>query len=52
MQFRQQIYFGKYKPQDGTMTEYALNVSRQVKTLVPPMPDEAIVQTLREHFDA
>lgn len=31
------------------MTEYALG---QAKTLNPPMPDQEIIQTVREHFDA
>ncbi|XP_024893784.1 uncharacterized protein LOC112468715, partial [Temnothorax curvispinosus] len=51
MRFRQQIYFGKYKPGTMSMTEYALNMARQAKTLRPPMTDEELVQTLREHFD-
>lgn len=52
MRFRQRIYFSRYRGSDSTMTEYALGLARQAKTLNPPMPDEEIIQTVREHFEA
>lgn len=51
MRFRQRIYFGKYRGNETSMTEYALGMARQAKTLNPPMPDEEIIQTVREHFE-
>lgn len=50
--FRQKMYFGRYRASEISMTEYALNLARQAKTLIPPMPDQEIIQTIREHFDA
>jgi len=52
MRFRQMMYFGKYKAVDGPMTEYATNIARQAKTLDPPMTDQEIIQTVRQHFDS
>lgn len=46
------MYFGRYNATDGSMTEYATNIARQAKTLDPPMMDQEIVQTIRQHFDS
>lgn len=51
MNFKNKLSFGQYKPGEGTMAEYALRMARVAKTLVPPMSDQEIIYTLKEHFD-
>lgn len=51
MRFRQNLYFGKFKHGEPSMSEYALNLARQACTLNPLMADDEIIQTVREHFD-
>lgn len=52
MNFRNKLYFGKYKWGTGTMAEYALKMAREAKTLTPPMGDYEIIHVLKEHFDS
>ncbi|KMQ89606.1 retrotransposon ty3-gypsy subclass, partial [Lasius niger] len=49
--FREEIYTGRYKPESNTtMAEYALNVSKQAKYLVPPMSEHEIIRCVKRHF--
>lgn len=49
--FKNKLYFGRYRQEFGSMTGYALNLARETKTLTPPMNDHEIIYLLREHFD-
>lgn len=51
MNFRHNLHFGKFKQGDMSMSEYALGLARQARTLTSPMLDEEIIQTIKEHFD-
>ncbi|KMQ90526.1 reverse ribonuclease integrase [Lasius niger] len=49
--FREEIYTGRYKTEsNSTMAEYALNVSKQAKYLVPPMSEHEIIRCVKRHF--
>lgn len=49
--FRQRIYTGKYRPdRDATMADYALELARQAKLLVPPMTEHEIIRAVKGHF--
>lgn len=49
--FREEVYNGKYKYDSATsMSEYALNISKQTKYLSPPMADNEIIRCVKRHF--
>ncbi|KMQ91596.1 reverse ribonuclease integrase [Lasius niger] len=49
--FREEIYTGRFKTESNiSMAEYALNVSKQAKYLVPPMSEHEIIRCVKRHF--
>ena len=51
--FREDIYNGKYSYDANiTMSEYALNLAKQTKFLVPPMSDSETIRCIKRHFGA
>lgn len=52
VRLRELIYVGKYSRSESmfSMAEYALDLSRQAKSLEPPLSDKEIIRCLRRHF--
>lgn len=49
--FREEIYSGMYnKDSQLSMSEYALNLSKQAKYLIPPMFEHEIIRCVKRHF--
>lgn len=49
--FREEIYAGTYNRESRmTMSEYALNISKQAKYLKPPMSEQEIIRCVKRHF--
>ncbi|KMQ85854.1 ap2 erf domain-containing protein [Lasius niger] len=49
--FREEIYNGSYDA-NTSMSEYALNLTKQTKFLTPPMSDSETIRCIKRHFGA
>lgn len=50
--FREKLYMGKYKAiAKSRMSDYALNLAKQARTLDPPMSDKELIRCIKRHFD-
>lgn len=52
MNFRNRLYYDRFRPGSGSMAEYAMRLAREAKTLSPPMSDQEIIFMIKEHFDS
>ncbi|XP_067213077.1 uncharacterized protein DDB_G0284459-like [Linepithema humile] len=50
--FREKLYTGRYKAaKNMRMSDYALNMAKQARTLNPPMSDKELIRCIKRHFD-